>query len=109
DIEGLGDKLVDQLVGDGLVKGYGDLYRLTPDELIKLERMGQKSADNLLAGLAASKNRGLARLLNALSIRHVGTRVSQVLAQHFGSMEELQKASAEELAGVYEIGEIIAK
>jgi DNA ligase (NAD+) len=108
DIEGLGDKLVDQLVDDGLVQSYGDLYRLTEEQLLKLERMGKKSADNLLQGIEASKNRGLARLLNALSILHVGSRKSQVLAEHFGSMEALQKASVAELQ-IMEVGEIIAQ
>jgi DNA ligase (NAD+) len=108
DIEGLGDKLVDQLVDDGLVQSYGDLYRLTEDKLLRLERMGKKSAENLLQGVEASKSRGLARLLNALSILHVGSRKAQVLAEHFGSMEDLQKASAEELQ-INEVGEVIAK
>jgi DNA ligase (NAD+) len=108
DIEGLGDKLVDQLVAEGLVHSYGDLYRLTEDKLLRLARMGKKSADNLVKGVEASKTRGLARLLNALSIRHVGSRVSQVLAEHFGSIEEMQKASVEDLQ-INEIGEIIAK
>jgi DNA ligase (NAD+) len=109
DIEGLGDKLVDQLVSRKLVTRYGDLYRLSEEQLLGLERMGRKSARNLLKGIEASKGRGLARLLNALSIRHVGQRVAQVLADHFGSMEALQRASVEELSSVSEIGEIIAK
>jgi DNA ligase (NAD+) len=109
DIEGLGDKLVDQLVSDGLVKSFGDLYRLTLDQLIGLERMGRKSSENLLANIEASKNRGLARLLNALSIRHVGTRVAAVLAEHFPSMHALRKASLEELGNVNEIGPVIAQ
>ncbi len=109
DIEGLGDKLVDQLVEHKLVTRYGDLYRLTEEQLVALERMGKKSAENLLAGVAASKTRGLARLLNALAIRHVGQRVAQVLADHFGSMEKLQQAKLEELSQVNEIGGIIAK
>lgn len=109
DIEGLGDKLVDQLVGDRLVKSYGDLYQLTADQLIKLERMGKKSAENLLAGLAESKGRGLARLLNALSVRHVGQRVAQVLAAHFGSLEAMQQATVDDLSAVHEIGEVIAQ
>jgi DNA ligase (NAD+) len=71
--------------------------------------MGKKSAENLLAGIEASKRRGLARLLNALAIRHVGQRVAQVLADHFGSMEKLQSATLEELGQVNEIGGIIAK
>lgn len=109
DIEGLGDKLVDQLVADGLVKGYGDLYRLTADKLMELERMGQKSSEKLLQGIEASKGRGLARLLNALAIRHVGVRMATVLADHFGSMEALLAAGEEELAEVNEVGPIIAK
>jgi DNA ligase (NAD+) len=109
DIEGLGDKLVEQLVRDGLVRSYGDLYRLTIDQLADLERMGKKSSENLLAGVAASKDRGLARLLNALSIRHVGARVATVLAQHFGTMRRLKAADVEELSRVPEIGPIIAQ
>ena len=108
DIEGLGDKLVEQLVSDKLVKNYGDLYRLTHEQLVALERMGNKSADNLLAQIEASKSRGLARLLNALSIRHVGNRVAAVLAEHFGSMKELRHAAVEDLSTVHEIGPVIA-
>ncbi len=109
DIEGLGDKLVDQLVGAGLVRGYGDLYRLEPHELMKLERMGKKSVDNLLSGVEGSKNRGLARLLAALSIRHVGFRVAAVLAEHFKSIDALLAAPAEQLSEINEIGPIIAQ
>lgn len=108
DIEGLGDKLVDQLVGEGLVRTYGDLYRLTTEQLAGLERMGEKSATALLAGIAASKKRGLVRLLNALSIRHVGTRTAAVVAGHFGSLEALTAASLEELSEVNEVGPAIA-
>ncbi|MGQ9576292.1 MAG: NAD-dependent DNA ligase LigA [Thermoguttaceae bacterium] len=109
DIEGLGDKLVDQLVEKGLVRRYGDLYRLKLQQLIDLERMGRKSSENLLAGIEASKDRGLARLLNALAIRHVGTRVASVLAEQFRSMDALQAASVEQLSEVREIGPIIAQ
>ncbi|HVU90524.1 MAG TPA: NAD-dependent DNA ligase LigA [Pirellulales bacterium] len=109
DVEGLGDKLVDQLVNDGLVRSYGDLYRLTLEQLNDLERMGKKSSENLLSGIEASKARGLARLLNALAIRHVGARVAAVLADHFGSMKDLLEAEEEELSEVNEIGPIIAK
>jgi DNA ligase (NAD+) len=109
DIEGLGDKLVEQLVGDRLVTRYGDLYRLTFDQLVELERMGKKSAENLLGQIEASKSRGLARLLNALSIRHVGNRVAAVLAEHFGAIDALEAASIEELSDVMEIGPVIAK
>lgn len=108
DIEGLGEKLVEQLVETKLVSSYGDLYRLNRDDVKDLERMGGKSADNLLQGIAASRNRGLARLLAALSIRHVGTRVASVLARHYGSIDRLSSASVEELSDVNEIGPIIA-
>jgi DNA ligase (NAD+) len=109
DIEGLGDKLVDQLVEQRLIHKYGDLYRLHLDGLMRLERMGRKSSENLLEGIEVSKDRGLARLLGGLAIRHVGARVSNVLAEHFGSMEALRKASVEELSAVNEIGPIIAQ
>ncbi|MBL8828989.1 MAG: NAD-dependent DNA ligase LigA [Planctomycetaceae bacterium] len=109
DIEGLGDKLVEQLVSDGLVQTYGDLYRLSTDRLVQLERMGKKSAEGLLAGVEASKDRGLARLLNALAIRHVGARVATVLAENFGSMSALAAASEEQLSEVNEVGPVIAK
>ncbi len=111
DIEGLGDKLVDQLVNDKLVRSYGDLYRLEErqDRLLNLERMGRKSVDNLLDGIEASKGRGLARLLNALTIRHVGARVAAVLAERFGSMDALMAASVEQLSETNEIGPIIAQ
>jgi DNA ligase (NAD+) len=111
DIEGLGDKLVDQLVNEKLVRNCGDLYRLEQrqDRLLNLERMGRKSVDNLLDGIEASKGRGLARLLNALTIRHVGARVAAVLAERFGSIDALMAASAEELSETNEIGPIIAR
>jgi len=109
DIEGLGDKLVDQLVNQGLVRRYGDLYRLKLEQLMSLERMGRKSSENLLAAIEASKDRGLARLLNALAIRHVGTRVAAVLAKHFRSIDAMRPASIDEireaLRGLYETKE----
>jgi DNA ligase (NAD+) len=108
DIEGLGDKLVDQLVETGKVRSYGDLYGLTLESLLELERMGKKSAENLLEGVAASKGRGLARLLNALSIRHVGTRTAVIVAEHFGTIEELKKADLDQLSEVNEVGPAIA-
>lgn len=109
DIEGLGDKLVDQLVNDGLVRSYGDLYGLTLEKLMTLERMGKKSSESLLEGIEASKNRGLIRLLNALSIRHVGNRTAAVLAENFGSMKEIMDATVERLSEVMEIGPTIAQ
>jgi len=111
DIEGLGEKLVDQLVASKLVVNYGDLYRLEnrQDRLLNLERMGRKSVDSLLEGIEASKNRGLARLLNALTIRHVGVRTASVLAERFGSIDALMAASVEQLSETNEIGPIIAQ
>ena len=109
DIEGLGEVLVDQLVAEGLVSSCGDLYRLSLDQLIALERMGRKSSENLLAGIEASKDRGLVRLLNALSIRHVGARVAAVLAENFPSIDELIDAGVERLSEINEIGSIIAE
>lgn len=109
EIEGLGDKLVDQLVTAGLVTNYGDLYRLQKEQLVALERMGEKSATALLEQLELSRGRGLTRLLNALSIRHVGARVAAILASHFGSLKKMQQASCEEIAEINEIGPTIAE
>ena len=108
DIEGLGDKLVEQLVATGLVKEYADLYALTADQLEPLERMGEKSARALVAGIAASRDRGLVRVLNALGIRHVGPRVAAVLGARFPSHERLRAATVEELSAVEDIGPVIA-
>lgn len=109
DIEGLGDKMVAQLVDSGLVKEYADLYSLTEEKLVELERLGSATANNLLAGIEASKHRGLGRLLNGLSIRHVGQRVAMILADSFGTIERLQEATVEELHETEEIGLIIAE
>lgn len=108
DIEGLGEKLVDQLVSTGLVRGFADLYQLDVDQVAGLERMGRTSAENLIRGLATSRQRGLARLLNALCIRHVGHRVAQLLARHYGTMDRLIEARVDELAEIPEIGPTIA-
>jgi DNA ligase (NAD+) len=111
DIEGLGTKLIEQLVDAGLLKGIADVYRLKDrrDELLALERMGEKSADNLLAGIEASKSRPLWRLLAGLTIRHVGTRTAQILADRFGTLDEITRQSIEQLAEVHEIGDVIAE
>jgi DNA ligase (NAD+) len=109
DIEGVGEKLAYQLVESGLVHDFADLYDLTEDKLTSLERMGKKSAQKLLANIQSSKTRGLARLLNALSIRHVGARVATTIAEHFGSMDEVQAASVEELSNVEDVGQVIAE
>ncbi len=109
DIEGMGDKIVDQIVSEKLVNNYGDLYRLTVDQLKALPRMGVGSSTKLVNAIQASKDRGLARLLNALSIRHVGTTVAKVLAREFQTMEALRAATPEQLANVNEVGDIIAE
>lgn len=110
DIEGLGIKLVEQLTAAGLITSFADIYRLKGrrDELINLERMGEKSVDNLLEGIEATKHRPLWRLLTGLNIRHVGTRTAQILADHFGALEEIMQAGEEELSNVEEIGPVIA-
>lgn len=110
DIEGLGIKLIEQLVDAGLLKSFADIYRLKDrrDELIALERMGEKSADNLLEGIEASKTRPLWRLLTGLCIRHIGTRTAQILADTFGTLDEIMRQSVEQLSDVEEIGPVIA-
>lgn len=109
DIEGLGDKLVDQLVSSGLVKRYSDLYSLTQGQLMQLERMGPGLTSRLLQGIQVSKSRGLSRLLNGLSIRHVGKTVAKILAQNFESLDSMSQASLADLAGLDEVGDIIAE
>jgi DNA ligase (NAD+) len=108
DIEGLGDKLVEQLVATGLVKDYADLYRLSVEQLEPLDRMGTKSATALVDQIAASRGRGLVRVLNALGIRHVGPRVAALLCGRFPSIEALRSATVDELAEVPDIGPAIA-
>jgi DNA ligase (NAD+) len=109
DIEGLGEKLVDQLVETGLVRKLSDIYRLKKEDLVNLERMGEKSAQNLLEQIERSKNAGLARLIFALGIRYVGEHLAEVLAEHFPSLEALSNATYEELIQIPEIGPRIAQ
>ncbi len=108
DIENLGPALIDQLIDKALVRHFADLYSLSAEQLTGLERMGEKSAENFLAAVEASKNRGLARLLAGLGIRHVGGRAADILARHFGDIDSLAAAGADELADVEEIGPVIA-
>jgi DNA ligase (NAD+) len=108
-IDGLGDKIVDQLVDTGLVKDYADLYSLKLEKVSDLERMAEKSAQNLLDEIAASKRNSLSRLIYALGIRFVGERTAQLLAANFGSMDKLAAASEEELTGVTEVGPKVAE
>lgn len=109
DIEGLGEKIIDQLVDAGLVKGIPDLYRLTLDQLVQLERMGEKSAKNLLDGIAASKERGLARVLAGLAIPHVGDSNADMLANEFHEIDALADASVERLDEIEGIGTSMAE
>ncbi|MFQ5903118.1 MAG: NAD-dependent DNA ligase LigA [Candidatus Binatia bacterium] len=109
DIEGLGEKLIDQLVDQGLVKDIADLYNLKKNELADLERMAEKSAQNLLDALEGSKNSTLPRLLTALGIRHVGEATAKLLADHFGDLSSIMEASEEGLTEVREIGPEVAK
>ena len=108
DVDGLGAKLIEQLVDKGLVKSLADLYRLDEPTLAALDRMGKKSAVNLVAAIDATRTRSLDRFVTGLTIRHVGTRGSEVLAERFETLEELRKASLEVLAGVPEIGPVVA-
>jgi len=108
-IEGLGDALVDQLVSKGLVQTAADLYHLQLEDLAGLERMGKKSASNLLKQIEESKTAQLHRLIFGLGIRHVGERTAQILARHFGSLDALSRASKEELETVFEIGPVVAE
>jgi DNA ligase (NAD+) len=107
-IDGLGDKIVDQLVDTGMVKDFADLYHLDLEKVAALERMAEKSARNLLEEIEASRKNDLARLIYALGIRFVGERTGQLLAEHFGSLEALAKASEEELTEVTEVGPRVA-
>ncbi len=108
DVEGIGPALVAQLVDKGLIRDPADLYFLRKEDLVNLERMGDKSADNLLRALEKSKKRGLAPLLFALGIRYVGTRAAEILAERFGSLDALAAAGEEELTAIPEIGPKIA-
>lgn len=108
-IEGLGESLVDQLVAVGKVRDAGDLYSLTLEDVTSLERMAKKSATNLLEQIEASKQRDLSNLIYALGLRHVGDRTATTLARHFGSLENLGKATVEELDDVPEIGLTVAQ
>ena len=104
DIENLGEEIIEQLVDTGLVKTLADIYKLGLNQLANLERMGEQSSRNLLDGIAASKSRGLARLLTGLGLRHVGENVADVLARKFISMKAFSQANEEELAAIEGIG-----
>ncbi len=109
DIDGLGEKIIDQLLEEGLIKKVSDLYRLTEDDLIPLERFAEKSAANLVSAIQKSKKVPLARFINALGIRYVGEATAQLLAQHFGSIEKLAQTEEEDLLQIEGIGPQVAQ
>lgn len=108
DIDGLGDKLVEQFVDEGLIHSVADLYKLTAEQISQLERMGQKSAENLIAALKDSQATSLQRFLYALGIREVGEATARSLSRHFGNLEALTKASEEQLQKVDDVGPVVA-
>jgi DNA ligase (NAD+) len=109
DIENLGEALIDQLVETGLVKNVADIYKLQKDDLLELERMADKSAQNVIDSIAASKTRPLWRLVAGLGIRHIGTQTAQDLADYFGSLNALMNATQSELDAIEQIGEKVAE
>lgn len=109
DIDGLGEGVLNTLIGAGLVKSAADLYGLTVEQIEPLDRMGRKSAENLVAGIEASKTRDLSRLLFAFGIRHVGQKAGKVLSDHFGSLDALLAAPVEEMTDIRDIGQTTAE
>lgn len=107
-IEGIGERVVDQLYTSGLVNDVSDLYCLTKEQLLSLERMGEKSATNLLTAIETSKSNSLEKLLFGLGIRHVGEKAAHILSEEFGTMDEIAKADAERLTSIHEIGDKVA-
>jgi DNA ligase (NAD+) len=108
DIDGVGDALVDQLLAKGMVQSVADLYRLTADQLMELERMGEKSATKIIKNIEKSRAQPLARVLNGLGIPFVGERTAQLLAGHFGDLDHIANASLETLQEVEEVGPKVA-
>jgi DNA ligase (NAD+) len=109
DIENLGEALIDQLVDTGLVKNFADIYKLTKEDLIELERMADKSAQNVINSIEASKTRPLWRLVAGLGIRHIGGQTAQMLAEQFGSLDAIMNASQTELDAIEQVGEKVAE
>lgn len=107
-IDGLGEKVIEQLYREGLIHDISDLYALTKEQLTELERMGDKSATNLIEAIEASRSNSMERLLFGLGIRHVGERGARILSEHFGSMDQLKQANLEELIAIHEIGDKMA-
>ncbi len=109
DIDGMGDALVDQLLSQGIVHSVADLYQLTEDQLLSLERMGKKSASKIIQNISNSKQQPLSRVLNGLGIPFVGERTAQILAAYFGSLDAIANASLEELQEAEEVGPKVAQ
>ncbi|MFA5239141.1 MAG: NAD-dependent DNA ligase LigA, partial [Phycisphaerae bacterium] len=109
DIENLGEALIEQLVDEGLVKNFADIYKLTKEDLVELERMAEKSAQNVIDSIEESKTRPLWRLVAGLGIRHIGVQTAQMLCEHFGSLDALKKASQEQLDEIEQVGEKVAE
>ncbi len=109
DIEHLGEALINQLVDAGLVKNFADIYKLTKEDLVELERMADKSAQNVIDSIEASRTRPLWRLVAGLGIRHIGGQTAQILAEYFGSLDALMKASQAELDAIEQVGEKVAE
>jgi len=109
DIENLGPAVIDQLVTQHLVEHFADLYTLRKERLVELERMGEKSSQNLLDAIDTSKQRGLARVLTAIGIRHVGARAGEALARHFRDVDAIARASVDDLTAIEDIGPVIAE
>jgi DNA ligase (NAD+) len=109
DIDGLGEKIVDQLVEAGLVVDFASLYELGEEQLLTLEKFGQRKAQKLMASIEESKSRGLSRLLSGLAIRHIGVSGAKTIAKNFQTIENLQNATAEQIAELEDIGDIIAE
>ncbi len=107
-IDGLGEKVISLLFAEKLISDVADIYKLTREQLLALERMGEKSVSNLLAAIEASKSNSLEKLLFGLGIRHVGAKAAKTLAQHFGTMERLAAASREEIMAIRDIGDKMA-
>ena len=109
DIDGMGESLAAQLVEEGLVENVADLYRITVEALLPLERMAEKSAQNLIAAIDATRDRPLARLLVGLGIRHVGSKVAELLAERFRNIKALRWADEEAIAEIDGVGDVLAR
>ncbi|MBQ8894039.1 MAG: NAD-dependent DNA ligase LigA [Clostridia bacterium] len=109
DVEGLGPAIIEQLLDKGLIERVDDLYRLKKEQLLQLEGFGDKSAENLLSALEHSKEAPLDRVIYALGIRNIGAKAAKILADHFGTMEQLMDASADEISGLYDFGDTMAE